>query len=246
MMRLLVEAGADPDSKGSYDGEECSVLVIATRLGRLDLVRLLVEAGADPEAQGSYGGEEYSVLGMATRLGRLDIVRLLVEAGAVAWRIAHKGHVALYIACEEGWMELVEYLLEVGGKLNDKDGEECLAAAAGRMRLSVVEFLMQKDVTQSGEALKAAMALPPAVQRQAEFLRLVDMLLEGRPMVFPEVVFEAIQADNHIGLVRILSSGKCNLTICKTERWGFNGDCLSYARLRRKTDFVRLLESYGF
>jgi len=41
------------------------------------------------------------------------VVRLPVEAGALAWKTAHKGHVALYIACEDGWMELVEYLLEV-------------------------------------------------------------------------------------------------------------------------------------
>jgi len=86
---------------------------------------------------------------------------------------------------------------------------------------------MQKGVTKSGKAPKAGMALPPAVQRQerlAEFFRLVDMLLEGRPVVFPDVVFEAIEADNHVGLARVLSCGKCNLTICEMNPWWFNSD----------------------
>jgi hypothetical protein len=85
------------------------------------------------------------------------------------------------------------------------------------------------------------------------------MLLESRPLIFSGVIFEAINADNHVGLARILNSGKAKLVVSGNELCYFKRDrdpalwkgykkltCLTYARILRKTDFERFLESYGF
>jgi ankyrin repeat protein len=261
LCQLLISAGSVVNITHTWtsDGLATTPLATAVEGGSLEGAELLLAHGADSESKSFYKREEYSVLGIATRLGRLDIVRTLVNAGAGAWKVAHGGYLALYIACEEGEMELVEYLLEVGANLGEEEGEMCLCVAAQRMRLSVVELLMRKGIPVSEKVLEAAMALPPAAQRLPEFLRLLDMLLDSRPRIYSGVIFEAINSDNHVGLARILSSGKASLAVRGDERcdfkWGYTPElhnrykrltCLTFARVVGKADFERLLESYGF
>lgn len=76
-------------------------------------------------------------------------------------------------------MDIVESLLEVEEMLNDKEGEGVFVgggAYAGQGCGAVG--------AEGGEAvrdvLKVVMGLPPAMGRRAEFLRLMDMLLECR------------------------------------------------------------------
>ena len=111
-------------------------------------------------------------------------------------------------------MEAVEYLLEAGSKLNDREAEEGLCVAAQQMRVAVVELLMRKRVAGAGKALEIAMALPP------EFLPVLGTLLESRPTISSGVIFDAINADSHVGLERILSSGKGTMAVAG------NGLCL--------------------
>lgn len=113
---------------------------------------MLLAYGADPESKdGHYGSNgEHSALGLTTWLGRLDIVRLLIDERAVAWKMACGTSSTLHIACMRGWVGIVESLLEVEEKLNDKDGEECVCGAAAHMRVKVVELLVRRGVKQSG------------------------------------------------------------------------------------------------
>lgn len=74
----------------------------------------------------------------------------------------------------------------------------------------------------------------------------------------PGVIFKSIDADNHIGLARVLSSGKGDIALarnCLCNLEGFEGDnvrvalrkynvltCLGYAQILGEMGFATLLE----
>ncbi len=251
--RLLIKHGSNINLSHEWTSDKTQTCPLATAVagGSCEGADLLLAYGADPESKGSYKGEQYTVLGLATRIGSISIARLLVKAGAPAWKIAHKGRAPLYIACEEGHIDLVDYLLDAGGKLNDKEGLECLDVALKGMRLPVVELLMQKGAKPNYSSIETVMGFKRNIQRQPEYLKMLDLLLSLHPYISPRAIIKAIDNDNDIGLTRVLSSEKGSLGSTKSEMvYLSNADseitCLSYADYLGKRDLFRLLESYGF
>ena len=57
IVRLLLQHGADPNSKNRYGGD--TLLMDASRLGRIDIVRLFLENGADPSITNNWGESAY-------------------------------------------------------------------------------------------------------------------------------------------------------------------------------------------
>ncbi len=76
----LVEAGADPDVRGGWDGR--SSLELATENGKRELIVILLEHGADPDAVGHAGPSAQPALHHAAQHNMTDIVELLLEYGA--------------------------------------------------------------------------------------------------------------------------------------------------------------------
>tara|TARA_Y100000114_G_C11638524_1_gene268020 strand:- start:105 stop:662 length:558 start_codon:yes stop_codon:yes gene_type:complete len=76
-VRLLLDAGADPDSPNRGNGK--SALMQASRRGNTEIVQLLLNAGADTDLQDNNG---YTALMQASDSGHTEIVQLLLNAGA--------------------------------------------------------------------------------------------------------------------------------------------------------------------
>jgi ankyrin repeat protein len=76
VVRLLVEAGADVESR---DGRDQTPPFLAAMGGNLNIVRLLVEAGADKNARDD---DNATPLQKAAERGHANVVQLPVDAGA--------------------------------------------------------------------------------------------------------------------------------------------------------------------
>ncbi|MFG2041629.1 ankyrin repeat domain-containing protein [Dactylosporangium sp. NPDC048998] len=79
-VRLLLEAGADPDLE-SGRGEQGTPLTGASAWGSTDVVRVLLAHGADPNLREDHGNG-LSPLDWAVRGGHDETATLLVAAGA--------------------------------------------------------------------------------------------------------------------------------------------------------------------
>ena len=78
MVKMLLDAGADPDKANNADE---TPLYQAAENGLEEVVKLLLQAGADPD---KYDEEGISPLNKAVQRGNLKVVTLLLKGGAVA------------------------------------------------------------------------------------------------------------------------------------------------------------------
>ncbi|KAF5014024.1 hypothetical protein FDECE_5 [Fusarium decemcellulare] len=97
----------------TMDRRYSSMLLEASRNGRLAEMERLIRAGADPEGSGD--GE--TPLYMAAELGQLDAVVTLVEHGANIFHCDKHGKTALAAAAREGHVSVIRLLHKLGGGL---------------------------------------------------------------------------------------------------------------------------------
>jgi ankyrin repeat protein len=139
VVRLLIEAGSDPDGQ-SADGESETPLHWAASSDDLEVAAALIDGGADIEARGGSiaGG---GPLANAVGYGCWHVARLLVERGArveTLWQAAALGLVnrvtelleadpppsqgeldgAFYQACHGGQLRMADLLLVRGADIN--------------------------------------------------------------------------------------------------------------------------------
>ena len=119
-IRLLLEAGADPNVSDDY--EFTTPLHGISWGGRMDkeaeradaeIARLLLEAGADPNARDKW---DYTPLHAAATSGRADIVRLLLDAGADPDAQTIGGRTPLADAKMRGYTDVIQILRNAGAK----------------------------------------------------------------------------------------------------------------------------------
>ena len=86
-------------------------LIAATAAGNVRMVQDLVDFGADVDAWGKWQGKERTCLMVAAAQGNLTLVKLFVDVyHANDALIAPDGQMALRMAVERGWKEVVEFL----------------------------------------------------------------------------------------------------------------------------------------
>ena len=177
VVRLLIEAGADPNT-GCEDGPSETPLHWAASSDDLEVAAALIDGGADIEALGASiaGG---GPLGNAVGYGCWHVARLLVERGArvdVLWQAAGVGLLeraeelldavpppgqeeldsAFYQACHGGELRMAELLLARGADINarpDYSGHATpldIAGSTGTRRNQLVTWLRERGAT-SGE-----------------------------------------------------------------------------------------------
>ena len=86
MTKLLLEAGAPPNTRDSRSGSTALHLAVKNR--HCCVVEMLLEAGADPNQQDASG---FTALHTAVVAGLVDAMRLLIQFGAVFTSITHAG-----------------------------------------------------------------------------------------------------------------------------------------------------------
>ena len=114
MARLLIEAGADVESKTRLG--DLTPLFLACTHGRLPMISLLLSAGADPNAASTVNGQ--TSLMRAAASGGTKSVQLLAENGAdVNARERAYGQTALMFAAAANRSEAIQVLVELRADL---------------------------------------------------------------------------------------------------------------------------------
>ncbi len=143
-IRLLLEAGADPNARLTestetrtvftnqwLDEEGATAFLRASQSGDIELMRLLLEHGADPHIYTTLG---VTPLAVAAGIGwvegitsewstaqTVEAVKLLLELGIDPNHQADTGRTSLHGAAHKGATEVARILVEAGGRLDIRD-----------------------------------------------------------------------------------------------------------------------------
>lgn len=169
MMRLLIEFGADVNAR---DTEQWTPLHAAATCGHLHLVKQLIARGADLLAVNADGNMPYDICEDEATLDFIesemakrgitqelidetrsktevqmleDLKRLAEQKGDLEYRNASDGSTPLHVASANGYVSVVEFLLDhhVATDVLDKDSWQPVHAAACWGHADVLELLVQ-------------------------------------------------------------------------------------------------------
>ncbi len=136
LTKWLVETGAALEARD--DPFLCTPLMIASSCGATKNMQVLIEAGADVNAQDKY---RQTALIYAKNA---EAVRILVTAGADKDHIDGMGDSRLKSAAENGQIEVVKTMLELGADPNvSSTGETPLHRAIGSDQLEIAQLLLE-------------------------------------------------------------------------------------------------------
>ena len=147
-VRLLLDLGCDPDSRGKTgDFEGWTALTLALLKEHSEIAVLLLDHGADPKltVKGSDWGK-WSPLMMAARGGDLLVLDRILKAGESPDKRTHKNRItALMMAAEAGQTEVCRVLLENGAnpRKKDKNGWTPLFYAAKAASFPCIQLLVE-------------------------------------------------------------------------------------------------------
>jgi ankyrin repeat protein len=155
LVHSLLDRGADLNAvcddwdEDGYD-VKLTPLLVALKMGRLEIARLLLESGADVERRGSPGP---NALYMASSHGHAEFVRLLLDRG-VDSNVAcddwdKEGNAAdftpLLVASQNDMLEVARLLLEQGADSNyqDDSGQSALHLASRHPSSDLARLLLE-------------------------------------------------------------------------------------------------------
>lgn len=109
IVAILIESKLVTLAMVVYQGR--TPLIIATAAGNVRMVQELVDFGADVNEWGRWKGQERTPLMVAAAEGNLTLVKLFMDIfHADDALVAPDGQMALRLAVEGGWREVVEFL----------------------------------------------------------------------------------------------------------------------------------------
>ncbi|KAL9614732.1 MAG: hypothetical protein Q9167_000801 [Letrouitia subvulpina] len=118
-IEVLLENGADPNTASDEYG---GALYSASENNSLAALQLLLEAGANIHVSVTrHGKAGCTPLQVAARQNHKDVVRMLIENGADVNNKASIDGSALYVASENGYIEIMQQLLDSGANLSARD-----------------------------------------------------------------------------------------------------------------------------
>ena len=145
LVRLLLNEGADVDSKCDYFNENCTALYMAVELGYESVTRVLLQMGADTEVKcgADYFGK--TALHCASSYGFVPIVQLLLSNGADINARDRYQATALHNAATKGSDALVQLLLSNRADIHARDENQktALHHAAIEGNRVVVQLLLK-------------------------------------------------------------------------------------------------------
>ena len=175
-VRTLIEAGADVNLRNK-DG--LTPLMMASKMGRIEVVKLLLKAKADVNARQSNG---WSALFAAAAGNHVEVVRCLTENGAELNTKDTSGRALLGLAAYAGYDAIVGILLENGAEVDTRNGrtqETPLIAACQEGHVGVAKLLLEHGADVNAERRDGANALHMATWN--EHADVVRILLPYNP-----------------------------------------------------------------
>jgi ankyrin repeat protein len=145
LLQTLKDTDAPPDVR---DGDGATLLTLAARQGRADIVRELLRRGAEVDRRGVNG---HTPLTAAAQGGHDLIVRELLRQGADPERWNAQGQSPLHEAARQGQVRVLRTLLAAGSPISawNKVGHAPLHAAAHTGHTAAVRALVEAGVPAS-------------------------------------------------------------------------------------------------
>ncbi|RUS77619.1 hypothetical protein EGW08_014619 [Elysia chlorotica] len=145
-LRFLVEKGAAINRR---DIDNYTPLLLAATYGNTDAVELLLQKGADFHAQDKH---DKTAIFLAAEENKIQVLKKLLSKPRVKQLINESDcydNSPLHIAAKQGYLDIVQCLLENGADLDDKNEEEetPLHLAAKHGRTNIVRELIKTDTT---------------------------------------------------------------------------------------------------
>jgi len=156
IVEFLLDTGADIDATSI--GENRSLLHLATRDDRIDVVRVLLAKGAKKDAISVDGT---TALMIAAQYHRIEILRLLIQAGTDIDASNQEGVTALMYAAQLNFQNGVQDLLRAGANVNKmtNSGATALMLAAQNGYQNVTRTLLAAGADPDIKAGNEATAL---------------------------------------------------------------------------------------
>lgn len=141
VVRLLLDNGADVESKGPYGK---TALYKAATYGHEDVARLLLEHGADVESKDH---DRTTALHRAAGNGHVAVARVLLEHGAQIEAKGNYGKTALYLAVQNVHVAVARLLLQKAAdtQTQSSDGNTALHSAARAGHEGITKLLLSNE-----------------------------------------------------------------------------------------------------
>lgn len=180
--KVLCDKGADVNSiacAAEIEHESgYSPLIWAAFNCNKTMAELLLARGAGVDRTGAEGD---TPLMIASRSGCLDLVRRFIEKGATINKVCeYDGATALAIAAGKGHLEIADYLIEYGAKIDIKDnyGRTLLAQAASAGSLPEVRYFFEKGLPVNGRDDSGHTPMFYALGKTSERRAILEYLIE--------------------------------------------------------------------
>jgi hypothetical protein len=138
---ITTKPDASENAPGGQPKPADTALMIAARIGNIEIVSTLLQHGAKIDNRGDYGG---TALMEAVRYDQEKIVKLLLDKGAKPNLRTGNGNTAIDFAANRGRTEIVALLLAKGADINGGAGETPLIQAVSRDNKEMVILLLKK------------------------------------------------------------------------------------------------------
>lgn len=161
--KRLIEEGAVVDVENI---KGVTPLILASQSGRLDLVEKLESWGAN-ESHVTLNGSTAAL--QAAHFGRLPVLRFLLKKNRQLLELANYHHTTcLMRASQEGHLDVVKFLCEMGALINRKNMQAmtALMLASQRGNAKVCEYLIQEGAELNSMTQQASTSLVLACKRQ--------------------------------------------------------------------------------
>ncbi len=149
VVEYLLRKGANPNSFNCNDSDDDNIdkifgetaLMVAVRLGYINIVKLLIRYGVDINAQ-KYCG---TALMAASFCNKEEIVKLLSELGADVNIKSKSGYTTLMCAADRGHVNILSMLIKAGAKVKKKGklSLTALGCAVSNGHLEAVKLLVE-------------------------------------------------------------------------------------------------------
>lgn len=175
IVRALIEAGADP-----FLGREQSLFTISVMLRVTEILKVLLGASGPKrgESESQRGRRAHFIqvwksraLQIAIGKHKFDAAKIIVESGADL-TLEEPNWTPLRSAVEDGYAEMVKYLLGQGADPNEKRNPPLIDMAVTRRQPSIVEHLLQYGA----DPKKIQRVHLPLVERGAKQTPMVHLL----------------------------------------------------------------------